>query len=93
MNILIVGPTNSGKSRLGDLIRNTIFRLDKEAKIVVHDSDRSKEPFGNGSNVYDIEVFQRPVTEIKGFDQSELGKDVVIILSGHKVAEWLREIS
>lgn len=93
MDILVVGPSGSGKSKLGDLIRNTIFKIDKDSKIVTNDPDRGKEPFGEGKNIYNLEVKQESL-DILNFPlgPEDLKKDVIIILTGKVVNQWFTDV-
>jgi len=92
MDILIVGPSGSGKSKLGDLVRNTIFKLDKEAKILTRDPDRGAEPFGEGKNTYNVEVRQIPLEELNTLFPDELRSNVIIILTGDSVGRWFKDV-
>jgi len=93
MDILIVGPSSSGKSKLGDFIKNTIFKLDKDAKILTTDPDRSKEPFGEGKNPYNVEVRQIDAISIAyPITLDDLKKDVIIILTRDTVSKWFKDI-
>lgn len=92
MDILIIGPSGSGKSKLGDLIKSTIFRLDKNSKIVTNDPDRSKEPFGEGENTYNIEVEQASREHLSAVNVVDLKKDIVIVLTKGSVAKWFTDV-
>jgi CO dehydrogenase nickel-insertion accessory protein CooC1 len=98
MNILIVGKSGVGKSNLGDIIRNTIFKLDNNAIIHTDDPDRSVKTFGTGSNEYNIHV--RKIGE-EGFTKGAIEEysfekdgepDVVIEITSDKFKEWFREV-
>lgn len=93
MDILIIGVAGSGKSKLGDLIRNTIFKLDSESQVLTRDPDRSISPFGSGKNVYSIEVRQAnslgPEAMIRPED---FQKDVIVILTSGTVGRWFQEV-
>lgn len=94
MNLLIVGVSGSGKSKLGDLIRNTIFRLDDDARITTRDPDRENKSFGDGKNVYNISVRQVPEDQ-KSTPVSEEdleSSDVVIVLTNDSVNKWFKEV-
>jgi ribose 1,5-bisphosphokinase PhnN len=93
MNILIVGPSGSGKSKLGDFIRNTIFKLDSNSKIITKDLDREGKPFGEGHNIYNIEVEQRSEDEMETLMSVwDLDKDIIIILANDTVSKWFKDV-
>jgi ribose 1,5-bisphosphokinase PhnN len=92
MDILIIGPSGSGKSKLGDLVRNTIFKLDKEAKILTKDPDRGVEPFGEGKNTYNIEIEQASREHLSAVNVVDLKKDIVIVLTKGSVAKWFTDV-
>jgi len=93
MDILIVGPSGSGKSKLGDLVKNTIFKLDSNCKIVTQDPDRENKTFGEGVNTYSIKVKQVPLEELISLYVPDSFKgDMLIILTGDSVGRWFKDV-
>ena len=83
MNILIIGESGSGKSNLGDLIRNGIFKADKNSSIRTDDIDREVKTFGKGKNIYNLQIRQLDGKEAVSIDGMELSKfDVIVLLKG-----------
>lgn len=91
MNILVVGAPGSGKSKLGDLIRNTIFKFDENSRIITTDPDRENRTFGVGKNTYNIEIRQVPDAKTI-LDIADLESDIVIVLTNDSVSRWFKEI-
>lgn len=88
MDIMIIGVPGSGKSEVGDIIKNTIFKIDPNSTIINHDPDRTYKPFGDGKNIYNIytkQVDSLPLEEMKKYG-------VVITLNGTAVKEWIKEV-
>jgi len=94
MNILIVGKSGLGKSNLGDIVKNTIFKMDGNATINTNDPDRAVKAFGTGSNVYNINIKQLA----EGVSIKDLAKeaieeyDIIIDINNKAFLEWFREI-
>ena len=94
MNIIILGKHGSGKTNLGDIAMNTIFRMDGDAKIHNLDPDRSIDTRGSGNSVHSVSV--RPVED----DESIIGvieevmedNDVVVVVNSTKFYEWFRSL-
>ena len=84
MNILIVGDSGSGKSNLGDFIRNLVFKLDREASITTDDLDREVKTFGSGKNVYNLKVQRSPT------DEEVKKADIVISLNNKAFSDWFK---
>jgi hypothetical protein len=75
------------------LVRNTIFKLDKEAKILTRDPDRGAEPFGEGKNTYNVEVRQVDAISVAyPITLEDLKKDVIIILTRDSVGRWFKDV-
>ena len=93
MDILIAGPSGSGKSKLGDFIKSTIFSLDKESRITTDDPDREVKSFGEGKNTYNIEVRQiSAISTAYPITLEDLRKDVIIILTRDSVSKWFNDV-
>lgn len=94
MNILLVGKSGLGKSNLGDIVRNTVFKLDSNSTINSDDPDRSMKSLGSGSNIYNISVRQLGSNEsLENLTKEELhDKDIVIYLGSKKFLEWFRTV-
>lgn len=94
MNILVIGKSGFGKSNLGDIVRNTIFKLDSNSTIHSSDPDRSIKSLGQGSNIYNISVRQLKDEEtLDSLTKEEFEKsDIVIYLTSKKFNEWFRTI-
>ena len=56
MEIAIIGNHGVGKSNMADIIRNAIFKSDKDAAINMDDDSRDIKVFGHGKNIYNIHV-------------------------------------
>jgi hypothetical protein len=83
MNILIVSESGSGKSNLGDIIRNGIFKADKNSIIKTNDMGREVKSFGNGKNVYNLSIRKLEGQEMMSIDGIDLSKyDIVVLLKG-----------
>lgn len=82
MNILIAGKSGTGKSNLGDIIRNGIFKADKNSRIKTNDTDRQVKEFGSGKNVYNLIIRKTGDIAVSGLDANDLEQDVIIILRG-----------
>lgn len=87
MKIAIVGKSGVGKSRLGDILLSTIFKMDSDASIEVDDADRAKKIWGSGQkqNKYKITVRQM-------LAQVEDEQDIVIAVNSAKFNEWFNQI-
>lgn len=86
MKILIVGKSGMGKSNLGDIIRNAIFRADSEACITTDDPDRETKTLGQGPNDYSLEVRQQ------ASNQALEEADVVVYINTGRFKELFKEI-
>ncbi len=86
MNILITGKSGSGKSNLGDIVKNFIFKIDKDCHIFNNDIDRNDKEFGRGKNEYNMYVKQIPTKE--DVDQA----DVIINLQTKAFHDWFHKI-
>ena len=83
MNILVVGKSGVGKSLMGDLIKNTIFRLDSDSTVNIDDPDRDVKVFGRGSNIYSLKIKR----DKEG--QEEIA-DITVIINGSAFSEWYK---
>jgi hypothetical protein len=99
MNILIVGKSGVGKSNLGDIVKNTIFKLDSNAKIESDDPDRAVKSFGKGNNVYNIRVKKLWEGQDVGkymdsifLESGSETQDVIIVINNKKFMEWFRTV-
>ena len=94
MEILIVGKSGYGKSNMGDLVRNTIFKMDEDAVITSHDPDRSVKVLGHGQNIYNVKVKQLgPEDNLASLTPEEASSaDVIISVTNEKFLEWFRSI-
>ena len=95
MNILIVGKSGVGKSNLGDIIRNTIFKLDSDALIKTDDPDRSVKTFGTGSNEYGISIERADEWEsLRSAVTEEVTskEDIIIVINNENFQKWFREV-
>lgn len=93
MEIAIVGISGIGKSNLGDIIRNTIFKLDSNSCIRTNDPDRTKVTLGSGSNMYNVNIVkvgeeQSVIDVIKKTNQDN---DITIVINNKKFLEWFRK--
>jgi ABC-type glutathione transport system ATPase component len=81
MNILIIGKSGSGKSRMCGLIMNFITMHDEDCRIITNDQDRKKKECGNGKNEYKIDVFQKPAIS------TDADKDTIpnLVLQGYDI--------
>jgi len=95
MEILIVGQSGSGKSVLGDLIRNAIFRADRDSKITTDDADRQTKALGSGKTPYNLHIRQLKAGEtIRGLSEIDLNRfDIIIGVKGGGFIKRYREIS
>jgi GTPase SAR1 family protein len=90
MNILIVGQPDTGKSNLADIIKNNIFKMDKESTIVINDYNKdSNSEFGSGVNKHKIKIIKRG-TEGGVIDFKEF--DIVIDISSKSFKEWFDQL-
>ena len=94
MNILIVGKSGVGKSNLGDIVKNTIFKLDADATINSDDPDRAVKSLGKGNNKYSISIKQlkEGANLHDMFSEELLQGDVIILLTNQKFQEWFRTV-
>jgi len=86
MNILIVGNSGMGKSNMADLLRNGIFKADREAAIKIDDADRVAKAMGNGKNEYSIVVRQQATKE------DEDRADVVVEIKSKAFIDKFKEL-
>lgn len=95
MNILIMGASGSGKSKVGDLIRNTVFKMDPNSKIATTDPDRENKIMGEGKNDYNIVIKKVPSEELISYclPPDILANDVIIILTSGAAGRWFQEMS
>jgi len=82
MKIIIIGKSGVGKSNLSDLLRNLIFKLDKDSKIMVDDHDRQIKEFGSGQDNHTIRV-ARDDSNINITDY-----DIEIRIKTNKFKDW-----
>lgn len=82
MYILIHGKSGSGKSNLSDLIRNAIFKADRDSKIITDDEDRQIKDWGKGSNEYTVNVMRTLEKE------DEEKADIIVNIKNNKFREW-----
>lgn len=93
MDILIVSKSGFGKSNMGDIIRNTIFKLDSDSTVNSGDPDRSMKYLGHGSNVYNITVRQlRPEENLSNLTKEELENDIVVYIGSKRFSEWFETV-
>lgn len=93
VNILIVGKSGYGKSNLGDIIRNAIFKIDGNSAISSNDPDRSVKLLGHGSNAYKVDVRQLDSEESLGsLTKEELDNDIVVYIGNKQFSEWFRTV-
>lgn len=94
INIVVVGASGTGKSKVGDLLRNTIFKLDGNSKIVTSDPDRENKTFGEGENTYNIAIKKILPEELvnRSIPPDELSNHVIIILTSSTVDQWFQEV-
>ena len=93
MNILIAGKSGYGKSNLGDIIRNVIFKIDGNSTLNSNDPDRSIKSLGHGSNIYNVTIRQLDSKEsLDSLTKEELENDVVIYIGSKKFSEWFRTV-
>lgn len=86
MEILIAGELGTGKSNLGDMIKNYIFKVDKNSTIVTDDPSRQIKLLGSGKNIYNIRVS-------KSFTKDVLNNaDIIININSDSFNKWFREI-
>jgi dephospho-CoA kinase len=88
MEILIVGKSGAGKSNFADILKNLIFKMDKDSEIIIDDPDRDVKKLGNGSTVHKIKV-RRP-EESTGDDVSDC--DILIQIKSDKFKQWFDKI-
>jgi GTPase SAR1 family protein len=82
VNILIVGNKDTGKSNLANMLKNDIFKLDKEATIIIDDSSLQNGNFGSGHNIHNIKVCRtEEVSNLNDYD-------VRINIVDGKFKEW-----
>ena len=68
MEILIVGKSGYGKSRVDDALRNFIFKKDKDCTITTDDPDRETKILGKGKNIYNLHVSQIVPETLDSYD-------------------------
>lgn len=86
MNILLVGKSGLGKSNLGDIVRNSIFKADSNACISTDDPDRTVKTLGQGTNSYLLKVRREALPE--DLEQA----DIVVTVNTSKFKELFKEI-
>lgn len=81
MNILIVGKSGYGKSKLGDLIKTQIFKADPDATINVDDPDREVKTLGSGKNIYNVlvRIWSESIKEIP--EEELVNQDIVVLIN------------
>lgn len=92
MNITILGRHGSGKSVLGDIAKNTLFRMDSNATIKSDDPDRAVTSLGSGNNIHNISVRavedDEPLMEI--VEGAVEQQDIVVIVNNEAFLRWFR---
>ena len=83
-NILIIGPSGTGKSILGDMLSSSIFKGDPLSEIRRDDPSRESKVLGSGPNLYDIVVRQ---TATEGEVNSA---DILITMRNSSFASQIR---
>ena len=89
MNILIVGEHGTGKSNMVDLLRNMIYKLDKDCTITTNDPDRSVKVIGSGHKQHQVDVLNQEADNVlipKGYD-------VVVYQQNQNFKKWFDEVS
>ena len=94
MNITILGRHGCGKSVLGDIAKNTLFRMDSNATIKSDDPDREAKSLGSGNNVHNISVRAVEEEQKLAEELDELmrqhDQDVVVIVNSGEFIKWFR---
>ena len=89
MNILIVGEHGTGKSNMVDLLRNMIYKLDKDCTITTNDPDKTLKSIGSGKRQHTVDTGLDP-----GFATGHEGpEDIVVILKTQNFKKWFDEVS
>lgn len=87
MNILITGKSETGKSNMVDIIKNTIFKMDNDCTITINDPNKKHNHFGSGKNIHNIEVKRM---EDNYADLNEY--DVRIVINNGNFKNWYDKI-
>lgn len=88
MDILILGKSGVGKSNFADMLKNVIFKMDKDAEVLVDDPDRESKQLGSGKNIHKIKV-----RRIENRDENDMNScDILIQIKNEKFKQWFEEI-
>jgi dephospho-CoA kinase len=86
MNILIIGKSGVGKSNLADLLKNLIFKMDKQSNITINDPDREVKQFGSGISCHTITVVRDKV------EANEFEYDIEIEIKTNQFKDWFDKL-
>ena len=89
MNILIVGEHGTGKSNMVDLLRNMIYKLDKDCTITTNDPDKTLKSIGSGNRQHNVMVVT-PQDEKTAVD---VAPDIRVELVNQDFKKWFDEVS